>query len=97
VVRSKQIDMQGREHSGETVGLSPKALLAGAIPALGTLLTVLITALISGELDRSELTIAAVGFSGSLVAALGAYLGAPGDVRYRPASAPRTRVRKKKS
>lgn len=65
----------------KTVGLSPKTILAGVLPAVGTILAVLITWGVTGELDRAELVIALTGFSSALVAALGAWAADPGDVQ----------------
>jgi hypothetical protein len=64
----------------QTSGLSPKAILAGLMPALGTVVAVLIMGAVTGEFDRLEVATALTGFSGALFAALGAYFGAPGTV-----------------
>lgn len=61
--------------------ISPKAILATAIPAITTLAAVLIQWAITGEFNRPELTTAVVGVASSLLSGLGAYLGAPGNVQ----------------
>lgn len=65
----------------KTVGVSPKAVLATAVPAISTLVGVLGMWLATGELNRSELVTATVGLSTSLLAGFAAWLGTPGRVR----------------
>jgi hypothetical protein len=65
---------------GNTQGISPKAILAAATPALATLIGVLVAWAVSGEFDRLELTAAVTGLSASVLAFAGAYKGAPGNV-----------------
>jgi hypothetical protein len=48
----------------QTSGLSPKAILAGLMPALGTVVAVLIMGAVTGEFDRLEVATALTGFSG---------------------------------
>jgi len=60
--------------------ISPKAILAAVVPTLGGLLAVAVEWGISGRLDRLELTTALTAFASALVAGIGAYVGAPGQV-----------------
>lgn len=90
-IRSHSVDHAGRRIAGVTEGISPKAALAGAVPALGTLLTVLVTGFVTGEFDRTEEVEAITGLLAALVAGLSAYLGSPGDVRYKPPGTPKPR------
>lgn len=60
--------------------ISPKAILAAVVPTLGGLIAVAIEYAVTGDLDRLELTTALTAFGSALVAGLGAYLGAPGQV-----------------
>jgi hypothetical protein len=83
----------GDLETGETQGISPKAALAGIVPAIGTILTVIVTGFITGEFDRTEEVEAAVGLIASMVAAASAYLGSPGDVRYKTVKQPIKRGR----
>lgn len=64
----------------KTQGLSPKAVLAAALPAVTTLVGLLISWVVTGDVDRTALVAALTGVAASLLAGLGAYLGAPGDV-----------------
>jgi hypothetical protein len=68
-----------------TVGISPKTILAGVLPAVGTVLAILIAWAVTGELDRQELIVGLTGLSSAIVAAAGAYLGQPGQVAPAPA------------
>jgi len=61
--------------------LSPKAILAAIVPTLGGLIAVAIEWAVTGHLDRLELTTALTAFGSALVAGLGAYVGAPGQVQ----------------
>lgn len=72
--------------NGVTMGLSPKAILATSLPAMGTLIALLISWGVTGEIDRQELVIALSGLSGSVLAGVGAWLGVPGMVRYEEES-----------
>jgi hypothetical protein len=65
---------------GNTQGISPKAILAGTVPTLATLIGVLIAWAVSGEFDRLELVAAVSGFSAAVLAFGGAYKGVPGNV-----------------
>ena len=60
--------------------ISPKAILAAVVPTLGGLVAVGIEWAITGHLDRLELTTALTAFGSALVAGIGAYVGAPGQV-----------------
>jgi capsular polysaccharide biosynthesis protein len=59
--------------------ISPKTILALAFPALGTLVLALVNEFVTVHMD-STLKVAVVGVVNALLAALGAYLGAPGQV-----------------
>jgi len=61
--------------------LSPKTILAAVVPTLGGLIAVAIEWAVTGHLDRLELTTALTAFGSALVAGLGAYVGAPGQVQ----------------
>lgn len=63
-----------------TVGTSPKAVLAALLPAVGTVLAVVVQWLISGEFDRAELVTSLSGLIAAAVGGFGAYLGSPGTV-----------------
>lgn len=63
-----------------TVGISPKALFAAILPALGGAVAVLIQWAATGEFDRAELVTSASAVASSLLAFLGAWAGSPGDV-----------------
>jgi hypothetical protein len=67
--------------SVRTVGLSPKTIVAGVLPALATIVGLLISWAVTGELDKQELVLALTGFSTALLSALGAYVADPGDVQ----------------
>jgi hypothetical protein len=62
--------------------ISPKAVLALVLPAVGTLVLALVNTYVTIHLDTS-LKIAVVGAVNALLAALGAYVGAPGQVVVR--------------
>ena len=64
----------------ETIGFSPKAMLAFILPALGTLVLALINVLLSPDVDPS-LKVAIVGFVNACLAFAGAYVGKPGTVQ----------------
>lgn len=59
--------------------ISPKALLALVFPAVGTLVLAVVNEYVTVHMD-STLKIAVVGVVNALLAALGAYVGAPGQV-----------------
>jgi hypothetical protein len=82
----------GTHEVGKTIGVSPKTALAGIVPAVGTILAVVVTGLITGEFDRTEEVEAATGLVAAVVAAASAYLGSPGDVVYAP-TVPKKRKR----
>lgn len=65
----------------ETQGVSPKASAASLVMALGTLATVLVLWLVTGDFDKAELTAALTGFIGAGATFAAAYLAKPGDVR----------------
>jgi hypothetical protein len=71
-----------------THGLSPKAVLAFLFPAIATVAGVLIASIATGALDAGELRMALAGLASSALAALGAWIGQPGNVTQRigPAS-----------
>jgi capsular polysaccharide biosynthesis protein len=62
--------------------ISPKAVLALVFPAIGTLVLALVNEFVTVHMD-STLKIAVVGVVNAALAALGAYLGAPGQVTVR--------------
>jgi hypothetical protein len=64
----------------KTQGTSPKTVLAACLPAIGTVVAVLLQWVITGELNRPELVTAITGASASMFAGLGAWLGHPGTV-----------------
>lgn len=65
----------------KTVGVSPKAVLAFLYPLIAAAIFTAVHWVVTGEFSRSELDIALTGVAASGVAALGAYVGRPGDVR----------------
>ena len=69
-----------------TDGISPKAKLAGLLPAISAILAITVQWAVTGEYDRAELVTSLTGLASSAVAFLGAYLGAPGAVTEVPAS-----------
>ena len=60
--------------------ISPKAILALVFPSVGTLILVVLHALLDPKIDPVVLA-AIFGVVDSLLAALGAYLGPPGQVQ----------------
>lgn len=64
-----------------TQGISPKAVLAAVVPALGGLVAVGVQWIATGALDRAELATAVGAVLASLLAFAGAYAGKPGDVK----------------
>lgn len=59
--------------------ISPKAILALVLPAVGTLVLALVNEYVTVHMDTT-LKVAIVGVVNSLLAALGAYVGKPGEV-----------------
>jgi capsular polysaccharide biosynthesis protein len=59
--------------------ISPKAILALVLPAVGTLVLALVNEFVTVHMDTT-LKIAVVGVVNALLAALGAYVGSPGQV-----------------
>jgi len=59
--------------------ISPKALLALVLPAVGTLVLALVNEYVTVHMDTT-LKIAVVGVVNALLAAAGAYVGKPGQV-----------------
>lgn len=70
--------MTVKQQVSRTVGISPKAKLAGAIPALATLLAVGVHWIVTGEVNSDTLEAGMLGLGLSLLAFGGAYLGVPG-------------------
>lgn len=64
----------------KTVGISPKAIGALVYPIAATFVTTIMSAIVSGNFNKSEFIIAAVGAGGSVLSALGAYISKPGVV-----------------
>jgi hypothetical protein len=62
--------------------ISPKAVLALIFPTVGTLVLVLVNEFLTVHMD-STLKVAVVGLVNALLAAAGAYVGAPGSVVVR--------------
>jgi len=62
-----------------TAAPNMKALLALVFPAVGTLVLALVNEFVTVHLD-STLKVAVVGVVNALLAAIGAYLGSPGQV-----------------
>jgi hypothetical protein len=63
-----------------TIGLSPKATMAGLVPALSTVAAVLVQWAVTGEFDRSELATAVTGLVTAALAAVAAWDAPPGAV-----------------
>lgn len=63
-----------------TNGISPKAVLAFLYPAIAALGTALASWIASGNFNKAEVLTAVGGVILSGVAALGAYIGKPGDI-----------------
>lgn len=68
----------------KTVGISPKAIGAAIYPAFATLITTALSGLMSGNFNKGEFIIAAVGAGASVFAAIGAALSKPGVVVTTP-------------
>lgn len=64
-----------------TVGLSPKAVLAFLYPFLSSLGALAIAYIVTGDFDAFAARMALGGLVASALAALGAWLGKPGDVK----------------
>jgi hypothetical protein len=67
-----------------TIGISPKAVWAAVSPAATAFVTSVISAAVSGNFNKSEFIIAAVGFGAAAASALGAFLAKPGNVVVGP-------------
>ena len=65
----------------KTKGLSPKAVLAFCFPAIASIGGALGTYIVTGDLDTEAIRVAAGGLVSSGLALLGAYLGAPGELK----------------
>lgn len=63
----------------KTVGISPKAVLAFLLPAIGTLVLAVLDQVLTPNMDPS-LKIAIVGLANAILAFAGAYAGSPGAV-----------------
>lgn len=72
---------------GLTEGISPKAVLAFLFPLIAAVGASAASWVISGDLNVTELRVAAGGFLLSSLSALGAWLGRPGTVTERPSRA----------
>jgi hypothetical protein len=64
----------------QTIGLSPKAVLAFFFPLIAAAITAATSALATGHFDTTQIVIAATGLGTSAVALLGAYVGQPGEL-----------------
>lgn len=64
----------------QTIGLSPKAVLAFFFPFISTCVGVLVTWIVDGTFDGTALKVAIAGVLTSALALLGAYVGRPGVV-----------------
>lgn len=64
----------------KTVGVSPKAIGALVYPIVATFLTTVMSAIVSGNFNKAEFIIAAVGAGGAVLSAIGAYVSKPGVV-----------------
>jgi hypothetical protein len=73
-----------------TIGISPKAILAFAFPALATVVGAVCDWIISGQLDHTAIRVAISGLLASALAALGAYVGRPGSVTREDGTTPPT-------
>lgn len=69
-----------KDPTTKTVGISPKAIGALLYPIFGTFVTTVMSAIVSGQFNKAEFIIAAVGFGGSVLSALGAFISKPGNV-----------------
>ncbi len=67
-----------------TLGISPKAILAFCFPAIASVGGAVTTWIVTGDLDTEALRVAGGGRVGSVLALLGAYLGAPGQTTVKP-------------
>lgn len=63
-----------------TIGLSPKAVLAFLFPLIGAAVGAACDWIVSGQFDVTTIRTALAGLGASGLAALGAYLGKPGEV-----------------
>lgn len=64
----------------QTLGLSPKAILAFAFPLIAALAAALTSYIVTGNFSDSEIRTALGGLVTSALAALGAYAGRPGTI-----------------
>jgi hypothetical protein len=71
-----------------TVGISPKAVLAFAFPFIATVIGVALDWVMSGHFDVTAIRIAVAGFGSSALAFVGAWLGVPGNVPVTPPAGP---------
>ena len=65
----------------QTLGISPKAVLAFVFPAIAAVGASVVSWISTGNFDASEIRTAVGGVIAAGIAALGAYLGKPGRVR----------------
>ncbi len=63
-----------------TKGTSPKAVLAFCFPAIASIGGALTSYIVTGHLDEEAVRVAAGGLVTSALAALGAWLGSPGEL-----------------
>ena len=64
-----------------TIGLSPKAVLAFLYPTIATVAYTTGSWIATGDFNASEVRVALAGLVAAAVAALGAYVAEPGNVR----------------
>lgn len=64
-----------------TIGLSPKTILAFLYPLIASLVAAASTYVVTGDLNDAEIRTALVGLGASSLAALGAWVGQPGNVQ----------------
>ncbi|MCA1571653.1 MAG: hypothetical protein LC798_15330 [Chloroflexi bacterium] len=64
-----------------TVGISPKAVLAFLYPFVATVAGTIGSWVVTGDFNDAEVRTAVGGLIASAVAYLGAYVGAPGNVK----------------
>lgn len=70
----------GFTEPARTEGISPKAIVATAVPLVATIVGVVVQLLVTGEFDRSELVTAISGASTALLAGGSAAAASPGVV-----------------
>lgn len=71
-----------------TIGLSPKAVLAFALPLIAAIAASIADWAVSGQFEVTTIRTALAGLIASGLALLGAYLGKPGNVVYAEPPAP---------